>query len=289
MMPARMMCGDIEVIALSDGLLAVDGGAMFGVVPKTDWSRQFPADPDNLIEIGLNCFLLKTPAELVLVDTGVGDKLEGPLSKFYTVRREHGLIESLHALGFEKEDIGVVINTHLHFDHCGGNTARAASDGYEPSFPKAEYVVQKGERDFALDPPPRERSSYLAETFVPIDSCGRLRLVEGAADVRPGVRVFLTPGHTRYHQSVRVESRGQVFVVLGDLVPTAAHVRSSAVMSFDLYPLETMAVKDDLFGQGLAGSWTYGFGHDPVHVFGRVERVGPGYRFRPVAGRPASK
>jgi len=289
MMPERMMCGDVEVIALSDGLLAVDGGAMFGVVPKTDWSRQFPADPDNLIEISLNCFLLKTPAELVLVDTGVGDKLEGSLSKVYSVRRERSLFESLHGLGFKEEDIGVVINTHLHFDHCGGNTVRGGSGGYKPAFPKAQYVVQKGERDFALDPPPRERSNYLAETFVPLESRGRLKLVEGDADVGPGVRVFLTPGHTRYHQSVRVESRGQVFVVLGDLVPTAAHVRSSAVTSFDLYPLETMAAKDELFAKGLAGSWTYGFGHDPLHIFGRVERVGTRYVFRPFAGRPASK
>lgn len=289
MMPPRMRCGDIEVIALSDGLLAVDGGAMFGAVPKADWSRQFPADPDNLIEISLNCFLLKTPAELVLVDTGVGDKLKGPLSKSYAVRRERSLFESLHELGLKEEDIGVVINTHLHFDHCGGNTVRAASGGYEPAFPKAEYVVQKGERDFALDPPPRERSSYLAETIVPIESCGRLRPVEGDADIRPGIRVLLTPGHTPYHQSVKVESQGQVFVVLGDLVPTSAHVRASAVMSFDLDPLGTAAAKDKLFAQGLAGSWTYGFVHDPVHVFGRVERIGPRNLFRPLAGRPASK
>jgi len=289
MMPERMMCGDVEVIALSDGLLAVDGGAMFGTVPKTEWVREFPADPDNLIEISLNSFLLKTPTELVLVDTGVGDKLQGPLSKSYAVRRERSLFESLHALGFKEEDIGVVINTHLHFDHCGGNTVRGASGSCEPAFPRAEYIVQKGERDFALDPPPREQSSYLAETILPLESRGRLRLVEGDAGVRPGVRVFLTPGHTRHHQSVRVESRGRVFVVLGDLVPTAAHVRSSSVMSFDLDPLETIANKEKVFAEGLAGSWTYGFVHDPVHVFGRVERVGPTYLFRHVSGRPASK
>jgi glyoxylase-like metal-dependent hydrolase (beta-lactamase superfamily II) len=291
MMPTRVTCGDIEVIALSDGLLAVDGAAMFGDIPKAEWPRRFPAGPDHLVEISLNCFLLKMPAELVLVDTGVGDKLvEGALSSTYAVRRERGgLAESLNSLGFKAEDIGLVINTHLHFDHCGGNTVGAESSACVPAFPRAEYVVQRGERDFALDPPPRERPNYLAETFVPVETSGRLRTVEGDADIRPGIRVLLTPGHTPYHQSVRVESRGEVLIVLGDLVPTAAHVRSSAVTSFDLAPLRSMAAKDALFSQDPTGSRAYGFVHDAVHVFGRVERVGPRHLFRPFAVRPAAK
>jgi glyoxylase-like metal-dependent hydrolase (beta-lactamase superfamily II) len=283
MNPGRLRLGAFEVYVLRDGLLSVDAGDMFGVAPKTAWARAFPADGNNRISISLNSFLIRTADRLVLVDTGVGDSLDGRLRKSYGVRRDPGLAESLRQSGFKDNDVDVVINTHLHFDHCGGNTRRGVGGFVEPAFPRAEYIIQHGEWQTAQSPPRRERPNYRPATFRPIRERGRLRLVEGDASVCPGVDVILAPGHTRHHQCVKVESNNRVLVILGDLVPTSAHVPLSRVMSFDLDPLETRAVKKKIFEQGAAGSWLYGFGHDPVHPFGRVERPGQRFVFRPLA------
>jgi glyoxylase-like metal-dependent hydrolase (beta-lactamase superfamily II) len=284
MKPARLRIGEVDVWAWSDGLLSLDGGAMFGVVPKTKWAKTFEPDSDNRIAISLNSFLIKTPGHLALVETGAGTTLEGDLGRSYEFRPGPGLLAGLRGLGFETGDVDFVINTHLHFDHCGGNTVRTPAGAWEPTFGRASYIIQKGEWETALDPPERERSSYVPETFLPLEAAGRLRLVEGDARVCPEIEVRLAPGHTRHHQCVKVESEAAVLLILGDLVPTSAHVRFAYVMSYDLFPLETMAHKKKLFEQGIGGSWTYGFVHDPVHAFGRVERPGRSYTFRPLPG-----
>jgi glyoxylase-like metal-dependent hydrolase (beta-lactamase superfamily II) len=183
-------------------------------------------------------------------------------------------------LGVGPQDIDLVVNTHLHFDHCGGNTRKSEKGGREPVFPKARYVIQKGEWGVALHPGDRDGESYIRDNFLPLESAGALWLAEGDTLLCPGVSVVRTPGHTLHHQAVKVESEGAVLFILGDLVPTSAHVRTSYVMSYDLYPQQTMEAKKETFEAGLAGGWVFGFVHDPEHFFGRVAKAENKYAYR---------
>jgi len=282
-----LQVGHLRVIGLRDGLFSLDGGAMFGVVPKILWACKFPADDQNRITLALNSFLIRTTEALVLVETGIGVELDDRLSQLYSVVHDPGLLPSLARLGFGPQDIDIVINTHLHFDHCQGNTRKSERGGREPVFTRAKYVIQKGEWEAALNPGERDKGSYVRDNFLPLESAGALWPVEGDTQVCPGVSVILTPGHTLHHQCVRVESQGAVLFILGDLVPTAAHVRTSYVMSYDLYPLQTMATKKKVYEEGLAGGWVFGFVHDPEHYFGRVARAEGKYGFRPITGTTA--
>ena len=281
MNPARLVLGDFEVLVLRDGFLTVDAAEMFGSADRGRRGGPIPKSTNDRRAISLNCFLIRTGKRLVLVDTGAGETLDGPRAESYGFFRDPGLIESLHGLGHRPENIDLVINTHLHFDHCGGNTMRGVDGSISPAFPRAEYVIQKGEWATGLNPSPSEGESYARETFLPLETSGRLRLVEGDACLCPGVIVMLSPGHTPGHQSVKLESRGRVLVILGDLVPTSAHVSLSAVSGFDLDPGETAVNKQKIFEQGLKTSWIYGFVHDARHPFGRVERPAARYVFRP--------
>jgi glyoxylase-like metal-dependent hydrolase (beta-lactamase superfamily II) len=274
--------GHFRVIGLRDGLFSLDGGAMFGVVPKILWARKFPADDQNRITLALNSFLIRTPEALVLVETGMGQEPGDHLSQLYRVVHDPGLLPSLAGLGFAPQDVDIVVNTHLHFDHCTGNTRTSEEAVRKPTFPRAKYVIQKGEWEAALHPGERDKTSYIRDNFLPLEGAGALWLAEGDTNLCPGVSVILTPGHTLHHQGVKVESQGKVLFILGDLVPTTAHVRTSYVMSYDLYPLQTMATKKKVYEEGLAGGWLFGFVHDPVHYFGRVAKAEGKYDFRPV-------
>ncbi|MBN2198600.1 MAG: MBL fold metallo-hydrolase [Candidatus Aminicenantes bacterium] len=280
--------GGLHVLGLRDGFFSLDGGAMFGVVPKTLWTRAFRADDRNRITLGLNSFLIRGEGRTVLVETGIGDRLTDRLSALYGLFREEGLVAALGRAGVRPEDVDVVVNTHLHFDHCGGNTRRSEDGSLVPVFPRAEYVVQKEEWEDALHPNDRDKGSYLPDNFVPLERAGLLRLVEGEARVSPGVTVVPAPGHTRGHQAVKVEGGGRTLFILGDMVPTAAHVRTSYVMSYDLFPVETMRQKKKFYEEGLAGGWVYGFIHDPEHFFGRVAKKNEKYEFQPFVIEPKS-
>ncbi len=275
------MLGDFEVLVLRDGFLTVNAAEMFGSTGLGRRGEPVPRSRDDRRAISLNCFLVRTGKRLVLVDTGVGGTLDKPRAESYGFRRDPGLVESLHHLGHRPEDIDLVINTHLHFDHCGGNTKRGTDGSFPPAFPRAEYVIQKKEWATGLNPPPSEGENYARETFLPLETFGRLRLVEDDASLYPGVAVMLSPGHTPGHQSVKLASRGRVLVILGDLVPTSAHVSLSAVSGFDLDPQETAINKRRVFEQGFEKSWVYGFVHDARHPFGRVERPAGRFVFRP--------
>lgn len=281
MNPARLKVGNFEASVLRDGFLTVDADDMFGPARRGGPGGAVSEAKGHRRAISLNCFLVRTGTVIVLVDTGIGKTLEGARAESYGFRRDPGLDESLRSQGLRPEDIDLVINTHLHFDHCGGNTIRDADGTLRPVFPKAEYVVQKREWATGLNPPPGEGESYARETFLPLEASGRLRLVEGDACLGPGVVVMLSPGHTAGHQSVKLESQGRVLVILGDLVPTSAQVSLSAVSGFDLDPGETAANKQKIFEQGSKMSWIYGFAHDARHPFGRVERSSGRYLFRP--------
>jgi glyoxylase-like metal-dependent hydrolase (beta-lactamase superfamily II) len=278
----RFRLGEFEVFGLRDGFFSLDGGAMFGVVPKNLWEKKYPSDVQNRIRLGLNSILIKTPQALVLVETGIGSKLEAKMRAIYSVEQDTGLLGSLARLGFGPEEVDFVINTHLHFDHCGGNTRRDESGGVVPTFPRARYIIQKGEWEWANNPHEREKGSYLPENFRPLADFGQLRLVEGDAAVTDGVAVRLAPGHTEHHQCVMAVSGGKAVAYLGDLVPTSAHVALAYGMSFDLQPLQNLETKRRFYERAIAEDWVLSFVHDPEHYFGKVKRTNRKYEFEPL-------
>jgi glyoxylase-like metal-dependent hydrolase (beta-lactamase superfamily II) len=273
--------GEFEIFALSDGSFYLDGGAMFGVVPKILWEKRCPADSKNRIKLGLNCFLIKTPRSLILLETGLGSKLSGKFTEIFKVERRPNLLSTLAEAGFDPEDVDFVVNTHLHFDHCGGNTSLSAQGDIVPTFPRARYVIQKGEWEAALNPEERDRPSYLQENFAPLQAQRAVEFVDGDLELTEGVEAIVVPGHTARHQCLKVSSEGRVLFFLGDLVPMSAHVSVPYVMSYDLFPLETMKNKRKYYEQGLSEGWLFGFVHDPDRPFGNIIRSRDRYEFAP--------
>lgn len=276
----RFNLGGFEIFGLRDGYFYLDGGAMFGVVPKTLWQKKSRPDKKNRIKLSLNSLLIKTQEDLILVETGIGPKLEQKFSDIYNVRREPGLLASLQTLGFRPEDIHFVINTHLHFDHCGGNTLKNEKGEIVPAFSKAKYIIQKGEWEAACHPNERDKSSYLAENFLSLEKYGLLELVDGDREVRKGIEVVLASGHTACHQCVKVESQGKILFYLGDMVPTSVHIGLSYIMSYDLFPLQTLENRKRFYEQAIQEDWIVAFVHDPRHFFGKIKKVNNKYEFQ---------
>lgn len=266
----KFALGSLTVHIVCDGTFWLDGGAMFGVVPKILWQKLNPADEMNRIELALNCLVVHHPHGVVLIDTGIGENLKERFIELYKVDKKHTFKEALAEQGVVPEDVGYVINTHLHFDHCGGNTIR---DGKEwvPAFPNARYVVQKLEWEDAVDPNERTQASYLKETFLPIQRAGQLDLVSEEHEVIPGVKVMRTNGHTRGHQSVLIESDGERAMYFGDLIPTTSHIRLPYTMGYDLYPMELVEKKKRILQQAAAEHWLCIFEHDPLRPYCYVE------------------
>jgi len=278
----RISLGQFDIYGLRDGFFFLDGGAMFGVVPKTLWEKKFPADEKNRIKLALNSILIKTAKALILIETGIGGDLDPKFYDYYSVERKPGLVLSLEKLGYKAEDIDFVINTHLHFDHCGGNTYKNEKGEDVPTFPKARYMIQKGEWEYALHPSERDKPSYLEQNFLPLEKHGLLHFVDGNKEISEGIEVIVVPGHTSRHQCVKVSSEGKVFFFLGDLVPTSAHVGLSYIMSYDLSPQETLESKKRYFEQAIREDWILAFNHDPEHFFGKVKKVHDKYTFEPL-------
>ena len=278
-----MKWGNFEVTLVSGGGLWLDGGAMYGVVPRTLWSRLTPPDAENRIEIALHCLLVRTPAGTVLVDTGIGDKFDDQFAAVYRADRTRTVADSLRQAGVDAGSVDVVINTHLHFDHAGGNTRREGGR-LVPAFPSARYVVQRGEWRHAQAPGERSRASYRPEDWEPLAHTGQLECVEGDVEVLPGVFVFLTPGHLRHHQSVRVRSGGRDLVFLSDVIPTPHHLKLPWIMSYDLYPLDTLETKRQLIRAALDGHWLLVFYHDPQTPMGYLREQDGRLYVDPVTG-----
>ncbi len=260
-----MRVGKFELHLLSDGVFRLDGGAMFGVVPKTLWCRHEDVDDKNRVLLDLGCLLIQTPrGKNVLVDAGLSSKFESDpkFLKIYDVRRQRTLKDELKGRGLTPDDIDLVINTHLHFDHAGGDTEFAADGKPEPAFKRAKYVVQRQEWHDANHPHERNAASYLAENYAVLGERGVLELVEGDVELEPGLKVVRTGGHTLGHQGVLIESEGQAAFYLGDTVPTRAHVPLPYIMSYDLYPLDTLDFKKRLYERALKGEWILLFDHD---------------------------
>ena len=278
----RLTLGSFPINGLRDGFFRLDGGAMFGVVPKTLWERIYPADDKNRIRLGLNSLLVQSGDFNLIIDTGIGSHFDSKLSGLYTVDNEPGLIAALEKVGLKPEDIDIVINTHLHFDHCGGNTIVSEGRDILPAFPRARYIIQKGEWESALRPNARDRASYLEQYFVPLKERGQLQLVEGDTEISEGLEVVLASGHTAHHQCVKIESEGQTLFFLGDMVPTSGHVGLPYIMSYDLFPLETMKNKERFYQQAIEEDWTVAFNHDPEYFFGKITQKNRKYGFQPL-------
>lgn len=264
-----MKLGDIELTIISDGTFWLDGGAMFGVVPKALWNRLNPADECNRIKLSLSCLLIKTPRHTVLVDTGIGTDLKERFCDLYRIERATGLVGGLRERGVAPEDIDFVINTHLHFDHCGGNTVKQG-DAYVPVFPRAQYVIQEREWYDANHPNERTKASYLKQHFAPIKDAGQLMLVDGDHEVVQGIAVKCTNGHTRGHQSVLIEDNGRKAMYLGDLIPTTSHIKIPYIMGYDLYPLDILTKKKEILDMAVSEHWLLIFEHDPKVPFGYI-------------------
>lgn len=270
MIPDTISLGNFTITGLRDGFFYLDGGSMFGVVPKVLWEKLCPPDEKNRIKMGLNSLLIQGKDILILVETGIGPELDIRFRDYYSVEQRPGLLQNLKNLGFEPEDIDIVINTHLHFDHCGGNTLRSADARIRPAFPRATYVVQKGEWEYALNPSDRDRPSYIRDNFLPLENSAKVHLVDGDEPVAEGIHTVLTPGHTAFHQGLKVTSNGETLFFLGDLVPMKAHVGLSYIMSYDLYPLQTLETKKKILTQASEERWVVAFVHDPESYFGRI-------------------
>ncbi|HKE33316.1 MAG TPA: MBL fold metallo-hydrolase [Candidatus Angelobacter sp.] len=262
--------GDFELTVLSDGFYISDGGAFFGVVPKVLWQRKVKADEQNRIFAGLNSVLVRTGKQNILIETGIGNKLSDKMKSFYEPKEE--LLKNLHAAGAAPEDIDIVINSHLHFDHCGWNTVY--KDGRAvATFPKAKYYVQEGEWKHASLQLERDRVSYMSDNYDPLISSGQMQLLNGAADVAPGISVAVYPGHTRNLQAIFIRSGGQTACYISDLIPTSWHLDITWVMAYDLFPLETIENRKKYYKEALPQNWLTIFTHDPDIPWAYLENL----------------
>jgi glyoxylase-like metal-dependent hydrolase (beta-lactamase superfamily II) len=276
--------GALRVHALQAGLQQLDGGAMFGVVPRTLWERKIPPDAKNRIPLGMRCLLVEHPDELVLVDTGVGDKESEKFVGIYGIENAPigaagatQLESALAEAGFSPADVTLVIDSHLHFDHAGGNTRRGEDGTPVLSFPNARYVVRRGEWEWAHRTNERTAASYFAHNYDPVQAAGHLELVDDDREVLPGISLRHTPGHTPHHQGILVESGAERLFFLADLAPTAAHVPLPWIMGYDVEPLVTLETKRRVWAEAASEGWTVMFEHDASHAFGRIVSDGKGY------------
>jgi glyoxylase-like metal-dependent hydrolase (beta-lactamase superfamily II) len=254
-----MKLGDFKLSLLSDGTFRLDGGQVFGVVPKVLWEKKVTADSRNRVLMGLNCLLVRTDIHNVLIETGIGDKFDAKFADIYDVRKPATLPIELGRQGLKLEDIDVVINSHLHFDHCGWNT-RCDGEKLVPTFPRARYYVQRGEWEHALEPTERDRASYVRDFF--LAGQAQASFLEGDQEIVPGIRVELTPGHNRNMQCIWIESQGEEACFISDLVPTHWHLPYPWIMSLDLYPLQTLENKKRLLPQIVERNALVIFPHD---------------------------
>jgi glyoxylase-like metal-dependent hydrolase (beta-lactamase superfamily II) len=269
-----LQLGDFELTSLSDGTFGLDGGAMFGVVPKTLWSKRTTPDDKNRIPLGLRPLLVRANGKNVLIDTGIGDKMPPKLVDIYAIDRTRHLDHSLADAGLSADDIDIVIATHLHFDHFGGSTMREG-DVLKPRFRNARYLIRRGDWEDATHPHDRNRASYLPENFMPLAEAGVIDFVEDDGEVLPGISVWRTGGHAMYHQWAKITSGGRTAAFVADLIPTTAHLDEPWIMGYDLYPMDTLHYKQRFIREAIDGEYIVFFEHDPVLAAGIIrERDG---------------
>jgi glyoxylase-like metal-dependent hydrolase (beta-lactamase superfamily II) len=270
-----MQFGDYRVEVVEGGEFRLDGGAMFGVVPRALWQRVAPPDEENRVRLNANCLFVEGAGERVLVETGMGDKWSPRQREMYGVTSSPALAGSLfERTGRRPEEITIVVNTHLHFDHAGGNTFVDEGGRAVPAFPNARYFVSRAEYEHAESPHERDRASYLPENWRPLAESGQLELKEADYEVLPGLTLETVPGHSRTMQCVRLRREGRTLYGFADLVPTRAHVPLAWVMGYDLYPVETLEAKRRLLPRAAREGWLCLFYHDPEAALARVVEEG---------------
>jgi glyoxylase-like metal-dependent hydrolase (beta-lactamase superfamily II) len=278
--------GRWRVHAIQAGGQRLDGGAMFGVVPKPLWERRIAADERNRIPMGMRCLLVEHDDGLVLIDTGAGNKETQKFYDIYGIENagaggRTALEDGVRAAGHDPAQVSLVVNTHLHFDHAGGNTFRDEGGALRLAFPNARYVVQAGEYAYATHTNERTAASYFPHNFQPVLEAGRLDLVGGEREILPGVRVLPTPGHTPHHQSILITSAGESAFFAADLIPTHAHLPLPWIMGYDVEPLVTLESKRWVLARAAAEGWLVVFEHDAHVAWGRVGHDGKGYALLP--------
>lgn len=279
--------GQWRLHAIQAGGQKLDGGAMFGVVPKPLWERRIRPDERNRIQLGMRCLLIEHADKLVLIDTGAGNKENAKFHEIYGVENAGSggrtmLEDGIREAGFAPDDVQLVINTHLHFDHAGGNTYIDAEGAVRPSFANATYVVQRGEHEFAMTPNERTSASYFPRNWEGIRADGRLELLEGEPEVLPGIRVLRTPGHVPHHQSILLTSGSETALYLGDVAPTAAHLPLPWIMGYDVEPLVTLESKRRVLTRARDEGWLIVFEHDASVAWGRVVHDGKAFALESV-------
>ena len=273
----KVSVGDFEVTVLSDGTYELDGGAFFGVVPKVLWEKRVQADSRNMLKVGTNCLLIRDGKQTVLVETGIGSKLSEKAQAIH--KNQVRLMKDFEEAGVAPDEVDIVINTHLHFDHCGWNTYY--KDGKATAtFPQAKYYVQRGEVEHAHEQHERDRVSYMTDNYDPLIENGQMVLLDGNSEIAPGISVQLFPGHTRDLQAVIVRSGGVTLCYPSDLIPTSNHLDPTWVMGYDLYPLTSIASRHRFYEQAIPAKWIVAFTHDHEVPLAYVEM---GEKGRPVA------
>ncbi len=264
-----MRFGRFHVEIFSDGILRLDGGAMFGIVPKALWEKERPADERNRVAMDMNCLLIRDGAgHVVVVETGAGPKLTERSKEIFGIDGPPRLLDELARRGVRPDEVTLVVNTHLHFDHAGGNTHRDG-DKIVATFPRASYVFQRLEWVDASAPNERTRGSYFADDYTPLEAIGKLELIDESVEILPGIRLDRVPGHTRGTQTVRVSDAGATMFFSSDFMPDRHHLRLPWIPAFDLYPLETLAAKKVILPRAVSEKWLVAFTHD-LPRFGRI-------------------
>jgi glyoxylase-like metal-dependent hydrolase (beta-lactamase superfamily II) len=266
--------GDFELSIFSDGTYPLDGGAFFGVIPKVMWSKRVASDERNYVTSGLNSLLIRTGNKTVLVETGMGNKLSERMVRFYGQPAK--LLHNLAAGGVAPEDIDIVINTHLHFDHCGWNTTRDKDGKVVPTFPRAKYYAPEGEWQYGQQPSERDVISYISDNYDPLVASRQMTLLKGGEEIVPGVSVKIFPGHTATMMGVIVTSGGKTACYISDLIPTTAHIDISWGMAFDLFPLQTIESRKKYYAQAIPEKWLTVFTHDPQTPWAYIEKDSQG-------------
>ena len=280
--------------AIQAGFQALDGGAMFGVVPKTLWQRRIAPDDRNRILLGMRCLLVEHESGLILIDSGAGNKEDAKFKDIYGIRndalevepdgtRRTALESALRRLGRSPADVSLVINTHLHFDHAGGNTYVDASGAVQPSFPNARYVVQAGEHHWATHTNERTAASYFLRNWDPVIAAGRFDFVDGDCEIANGISVIKTPGHVPHHQSILIDGGDAIACFLGDICPTASHLPLPWIMGYDVEPMVSLETKRWLFARAVSERWLMIFEHDAFTPWGQVHHDGKAYALKPEA------
>jgi glyoxylase-like metal-dependent hydrolase (beta-lactamase superfamily II) len=264
-----MKLGELEFHVINAGEFRLDGGAMFGVIPKTMWDRVAPADERNRIQMRMNSWLIRAGGKLILVETGAGDKFDSKKRDIYALNGAP-LLEELAKRGVKPEQVDIVVNTHLHFDHCGGNT-RVVDGKLKPTFPNARYVVQRGELEHARHASERDRASYFPENYEPMAETGQWELIDKETEIVPGVQLIRVPGHNRDMMCVRLSGGGKVAMFLADLIPMTTHLPLPWIMGFDLYPMETLENKRKWIPKIVQDNVLALFGHDPKIFAARLQ------------------